>query len=457
MTLYCYVAAVFDSSMTVIDATTPAAPAYAARLDGAGAPNYLSQIANLIRDGIYVYAVSVGNGYLTIINVTNPLIPTLTSATFISAPANQMQYLFKAGNYCYCCDRKNLYIVDVSNPAAPIVKSTTANTALGLTAGAVLGHPYVSGNYCYLPTLDSGGVVPADNTLTIINISNPAAPTVTGSIAGSGVPNFLKGAIFVFISGSYAYVGASQDFSLTIIDISNPALPTFKGNIAGGGGFSPFLSGNYYLWVEGSYCYCGTLQDGFTIIDISNPAAPSFVSNLPFAHGQSPIFKDGNIVYFGSAPSNTLYLIDVSNPAIPATVGSIGGAGAPNYLGGPYFCATKNYPAPPTSPTITSISPAYGTVDGGTAITITGTGFVDTPTVTIGGRSCTGITFVDATSVTAVTPAGKPGDRDVKITNPDAGYATLTKGFKYLHSKTKCCVASYVLGKIYPNGIMRFR
>jgi len=348
MPLYDYVASVFDNSMTVIDVTNPAAPTYAARLAGAGAPNYLSQIANLIRDGNYVYAVSVGDGYLVIIDVTNPLAPGLISATFISLPANQLQYLFKAGNYCYCCDRTHLYIIDVSNTAIPVVKSTTVNTALGLSATAILGHPYVSGKYCYLPTLDAGAITPTDNTLTIIDISDPTAPIVTGSIAGAGAPNYLRGAIFVFISGSYAYIGASKDNSLTVVDISNPALPTFKGNLTGGGGIAPFLNGAYYLWVESGYCYCGTLSDGFTIIDVSNPAAPSFKSNLPFVAGQSPVFKDGNIVYFGSANSNTLYLIDVSNPAIPSTVGSIGGAGAPNYLGGPYFSATKNYPGPPT-------------------------------------------------------------------------------------------------------------
>jgi hypothetical protein len=83
-------------------------------------------------------------------------------------------------------------------------------------------------------------------------------------------------------------------------------------------------------------------------------------------------------------------------------------------------------------PTLTSIAPDEGTEDGGTAVTLTGTDFVSGATVTIGGAACTSVTFVNATSITAVTPAGTVGARDVVITNPDAQSDTLVGGFTYL-------------------------
>ena len=72
-----------------------------------------------------------------------------------------------------------------------------------------------------------------------------------------------------------------------------------------------------------------------------------------------------------------------------------------------------------TAPTVTAIAATFGVLDGGTAVTITGTGFVAGATVTIGGTAATGVVFVSATSMTAVTPAGAAGTASVVVTNPD--------------------------------------
>ena len=71
------------------------------------------------------------------------------------------------------------------------------------------------------------------------------------------------------------------------------------------------------------------------------------------------------------------------------------------------------------APTVTAIAPVRGVLDGGTAVTITGTGFVAGATVTVGGIAATSVAFVGATSITAVTPAGAAGAASVVVTNPD--------------------------------------
>ncbi len=84
------------------------------------------------------------------------------------------------------------------------------------------------------------------------------------------------------------------------------------------------------------------------------------------------------------------------------------------------------------APTFTSITPNTGPAAGGTAITnITGTGFVSGCTVTIGGASCTSVVFVNSTTLTAVSPAGTSGARNVVVTNPDTQTATGTGAFTY--------------------------
>lgn len=77
------------------------------------------------------------------------------------------------------------------------------------------------------------------------------------------------------------------------------------------------------------------------------------------------------------------------------------------------------------APTVTSVSPSSGTTAGGTAVTITGTGFLDAPTsATFGGTACTGLAFVSATTLTCTTAAHASGAVDVVVTNPDAQAGT---------------------------------
>jgi len=69
-------------------------------------------------------------------------------------------------------------------------------------------------------------------------------------------------------------------------------------------------------------------------------------------------------------------------------------------------------------PVITGVAPANGPETGGTAVTITGTGFTGTTGVTLGGTPATGVTVVNDTTITATTPAHAPGAVDVVVTTP---------------------------------------
>jgi len=82
------------------------------------------------------------------------------------------------------------------------------------------------------------------------------------------------------------------------------------------------------------------------------------------------------------------------------------------------------------APTLDSISPSTGPTAGGTSVTITGTNFISGATVTIGGSQCIGITIVSTTSITAVTPPGTTGAKNIVVTTP-RGSATLTGAFTY--------------------------
>ena len=83
-------------------------------------------------------------------------------------------------------------------------------------------------------------------------------------------------------------------------------------------------------------------------------------------------------------------------------------------------------------PTVTGVSPASGSINGGAAVTITGTGFSSGATVTIGGNPATGVTVVNGTSITATTPAHAAGAVAVTVTNADSQSGTAASAFTYV-------------------------
>ncbi|MEI6024038.1 MAG: IPT/TIG domain-containing protein [Phycisphaerales bacterium] len=91
-------------------------------------------------------------------------------------------------------------------------------------------------------------------------------------------------------------------------------------------------------------------------------------------------------------------------------------------------------------PTIASVSPTSGPLTAGTSITIAGTNFITGATVKVGGVAATSVVVVSSTSITAVTPAGTAGAKDVAVTTV-GGVATKTTAFTYVALPTITTVA----------------
>jgi hypothetical protein len=154
----------------------------------------------------------------------------------------------------------------------------------------------VSDNYAYVAD-GYGGLV-------IIDISNPAVPTLVGSYD-------ISGAYDVKVSGSYAYVAGCSD-GLVIVDISNPATPAFIGSYN--------TAGNAYdVEVSGNYAYVADYDNGLVIVDISNPTSPIFKSNCNTGDNFYSITVLDNHAYV--LDGTELIIIDVSNPESPTCIG----------------------------------------------------------------------------------------------------------------------------------------
>lgn len=83
------------------------------------------------------------------------------------------------------------------------------------------------------------------------------------------------------------------------------------------------------------------------------------------------------------------------------------------------------------APTIASITPAMGPAVGGQSVTISGTGFASGTAVSIGSQACTSPNIVSSLQMTCVTPAKSSGSYDVKVTNSDTQFASLSNGYTF--------------------------
>ena len=204
--------------------------------------------------------------------------------------------------------------------------------------------------------------------------------------------------------------------------------PNSGGGGGGGGNNASFMGGN----------------GGSGIIIVKYTAPPPIVTSLNpnsgITTGGTPITIYG--AYFVSGATATIDgnpctdVAFVNSGALTAKTPS-GSLGAKDVvvtnpdtqfgtlaLGYTYF-STKG-------PTITSIVPSSGKTVGGTAVTINGTDFVAPATIKIDGNLCSNIIFVSSIKITAKTPAGTAGAKNVVATNPDTQYYTLIGGFTYI-------------------------
>jgi hypothetical protein len=82
-------------------------------------------------------------------------------------------------------------------------------------------------------------------------------------------------------------------------------------------------------------------------------------------------------------------------------------------------------------PVITQIAPATGPLEGGTWVTITGSGFLPGAKVQFGASLAATASFSDATELTAMSPAHAAGAVDLRVVNLDGQSATFANGFVY--------------------------
>ncbi|MEM1097097.1 MAG: hypothetical protein AAGJ10_21075, partial [Bacteroidota bacterium] len=200
-----------------------------------------------------------------------------------------------------------LTIADITNPAAPVLLGSVqldANTGLDATAPVVVGnHAYVG-----LSSFSTG-------SLKVVDISTPGSPVVVATVN--------RRAQGVGVANGHVVVLDRQTAEVVAFDVSTPANPTQVGVVDLGTRSDDLAAvGNLIFVGIGSRA-----NAGLAVIDASDPANLAIlaqgVSGSSDAYGR--LIANGSTVYANNFDEpRTLDVFDVSNPAAPAFRGSIG-------------------------------------------------------------------------------------------------------------------------------------
>ena len=309
---------------------------------------------------------------------------------------------------------------------------------------------------------------PATNVVLVSSTTLTArAPAHAAGFVDVSVTN--PGPSTATLPASYEYIAAPAITSLS---------PTFGPSI---GGTSVTITGTGFATGAtvrfGTVAATGVVVNGATSITAIAPAGTGTV-NVTVTNPDTQVSNGSPYVY--TPPPSVLSVAPIGGPLAggtaititginfqPGSTVTIGGAPATDVVVTTATSITATTPAGTSTtapvvvntpdgqtsnttvtfrygdaPAVTSITPNTGPFAGGQLVTIRGSGFFTGAAVTIGGVAATSVTVVDATTLTARTPAGMPASGlPVTVTNADTQAGTLPMAYSYIPAPTVTMVS----------------
>ncbi len=171
---------------------------------------------------------------------------------------------------------------DVSNPAAPVLRKTSQVSSSALTIAASGGYLYVSHDFL-------SGLTVYDSNLTVV-----------GTYAG--VNNVLS----LTPNGTSLYV-AQSGYLTTVLNLSTPTAPTLSGTVTGS---IQAVGGQYGYGLL--YPYSANAPDNILLTyDLTTPSAPALLS-------QTPAPASGTLLT-ATAQGHAVFTAGDANPHFPVT------------------------------------------------------------------------------------------------------------------------------------------
>ena len=202
------------------------------------------------------------------------------------------------------------HVVDVTDPTAPKLLSSTSNASEDGQAAAILSKD----NIVFI----SSAASLSGARLAVWDIGNPTAPVRLASVPVGGTDRMVLSP-----GGNILYVADNEDLVLRILNVSYAASPTVLGTLP-----LNFFAGGIAL--NGTTLYM-TDSRSLRSFDVANPAAPRPLASVPGVGDDLAIGSNSGLVVDPSG--GQLLSFDLTNPLAPVLRGAVP---APSQRKGPY-------------------------------------------------------------------------------------------------------------------------
>jgi len=147
----------------------------------------------------------------------------------------------------------------------------------------------------------------------IIDVTDRNAPLFVGDLE---IGDDVNG---IFVKGDIAYLATGDSDELIIVNITNPANPSISSGFAAAGDSEDGKT----VYLVGDTLYLGRLQGGrhtdhheFHVIDVSDPLTPINLGSIDLQADLSDIRVRNNLIFMATSdPNNEFQIWDISDPS----------------------------------------------------------------------------------------------------------------------------------------------
>ena len=258
-----------DASLRVLDLADPSRPKLVGQAAATTPTNRIVAAGNrayVTQESLLDPNLNRSTGGMRIYDVSVPSAP-VGRGFFATPDGRGMGAMAVEGRYVYAVSSNvvapgnKLYVIDTVNVNAPV--------QVGLvTAASSIFDVAVQGQFAYIIT--------EDDFLRVLSLANPQQPVQVGSVA---IPDSARS---LAVAGSYAYIGfVDSNNGLYIVDVANPAAPSIAGVLPGVRDVSALEAQHQQLYPAGSAI--------LRVFDLSvNPAAPQQIGQVAHQGGDRP-------------------------------------------------------------------------------------------------------------------------------------------------------------------------
>ncbi len=253
--------------------------------------------------GNYAY---VGEGRnMLVLDVTSPSTPSKIGHIALPGIVRAIA-LFQ--HYAYvAAEEGGVQVVDISNPAIPTIRGAYRTSDYSWTDGIA-----IFGGRAYVANENLG--------LQILDLGNPAIPSL---ISATNIGDAEAVVVKATANGTFAYVSTAGN--LCVVDVSNPVSPRLRGHASINGGSC------YSLAVSGNYAFAASLFGNLEIIDVSNPNSPSDIGHAPGAYFVTSVGIANNYVYAASSINGKGFYVFSLNGGTLIQIGNVPQCSADGY------------------------------------------------------------------------------------------------------------------------------